>query len=243
MCGRFTLFKPAGRLSAACGVELDDIEPRYNIAPTQQVLAIAVFDDKRQAFLPRWGLVPSWSKDDKGAARLINARAETIAEKPSFRSAFRKRRCLVPADGFYEWKAEPGGKQPFHFRRRDRLPFAFAGLWEKGPAGDGAAILTTAANELLAPVHDRMPVILSPDDYVRWLDPSAEVGELQALMRPAKPCTVTSQADASLATRTLTPGGGSSSIRSTRSSTSIGFSKSNCKVSRLPPKTMSRRVW
>lgn len=127
--------------------------------------------------------MPSWSKDPK--ENFINARSETAAAKRSFRSAFKKRRCLIPADGLYEWKATPGHKTPFHFRRRDREPFAIAGLWEKGPDGDGCALLTTSANDLLAPVHDRMPVVLSPDDYARWLDTSADPDELQALMRPA----------------------------------------------------------
>src|SRR5262249_54867003 len=157
MCGRFTLSKPADRLSAAFGVDLDDLEPRYNIAPTQQVLAVAVFDDaKREAILPKWGLVPSWSKDDKGAARLINARAETVAEKRSFRSALKRRRCVVLADGYCEWRVEGKAKQPYYISFGGE-PFAFAGLWEEWQGVKTCAVITTEANDALRPLHGRMP--------------------------------------------------------------------------------------
>ena len=136
----------------------------------------------------RWGLIPSWSRD--GKAPLINARAETVADKPAFRSAFRKRRCLVPADGFYEWQALPGRKRPFLFRRPDGTPFALAGLWEAWHGPDGrpletCALLTTEANAVVRPVHDRMPVLVSPADFDRWLAPDAAPANLVPMLRPA----------------------------------------------------------
>jgi putative SOS response-associated peptidase YedK len=139
-----------------------------------------------------WGLIPKWAKDSKIGAKLINARAETVAEKPSFKSAFRKRRCLVLADGFYEWQQQENKKQkqPYYFRLNDGQPFAFAGLWEQwedvsGEAIDSCTLLTTDANELMRPVHNRMPVILNPKDYERWLDPEVkEPEQLQPLLRP-----------------------------------------------------------
>jgi putative SOS response-associated peptidase YedK len=137
----------------------------------------------------RWGLIPSWAKDPAMGAKLINARAETVAEKPSFRSAFRHRRCLVVADGFYEWQKQEGKKQPFYFRLQDGQPFAFAGLWEswKDPNGevvDSCTILTTEANQLMQPIHDRMPVILASQDYDLWLDPTVQSEQLQNLLQP-----------------------------------------------------------
>lgn len=188
MCGRFTLRTPAGVIIAQFGLrELADLAARYNISPTQDVLAIRL--DDAQAWQPawlRWGLIPSWAKDEKIGASLINARSETIAEKPSFRSAFKHRRCLIVADGFYEWQKVGRAKQPYHIRRRDLQPFAFAGLWERWRAGDGlletCTIITTAANELLRPLHERMPVILDPREYGAWLAPSATPEELKALL-------------------------------------------------------------
>ena len=158
---------------------LTELQPRFNIAPTQRV---AIVRSSRNA--PRewasvsWGLIPSWAKDAKIGSRLINARAETAADKPSFRSAFKHRRCLIPADGFYEWLKTPFGKVPHHVRFSDRRPFAFAGLWERWSPPDGEAvetctILTTAPNEVLAPLHDRMPVIVSPARYADWLTAGA----------------------------------------------------------------------
>lgn len=171
MCGRFTLRAPAQRLSEAFGVEVEGHAPRYNIAPTQQVFALAVLDGRRQLFRPGWGLVPSWSKDDKGAAKLINARAETVAEKPSFRAALKRRRCLVLADGYYEWRAEGAKhKQPYYISLGGE-PFAFAGLYEEWHGGHTCTIITTEANEALRPLHGRMPVILAPEDYDGWLMP------------------------------------------------------------------------
>jgi putative SOS response-associated peptidase YedK len=171
--------------------------PRYNIAPTQDAPVLRQRREpkgERTLQMLRWGLIPSWAKDTKIAAKLINARAESIAEKPSFRSAFRRRRCLVPADGFYEWRAEGTRKQPYLIARRDREPFAFAGLWErwtpKEPDADSAStdsftIITADANALLKPLHVRMPVILAPADYGIWLDPEAAEADLLALLKPA----------------------------------------------------------
>lgn len=188
MCGRFTLRTPAGVIVAQFGLrELAELAARYNISPTQDVLAIR--PDATQAWQPawlRWGLIPSWAKDEKIGAQLINARSETIAEKPSFRSAFKQRRCLIVADGFYEWQKAGRVKMPFHIRRRDGQPFAFAGLWERWRGGNGSlescTIITTAANELLRPLHERMPVILAPHEYGAWLAADAAPEDLKALL-------------------------------------------------------------
>jgi putative SOS response-associated peptidase YedK len=166
--------------------------PRYNIAPTQEVLVIVRTPEHpdRQARLHRWGLIPSWAKDITIGNQLINAQAETAVSKPAFRVAFRKRRCLILADGFYEWRKENRHKQPFHIRLRDGRPFAFAGLWERwvGPEGkaiDSCTILTATPNELVRGLHHRMAVILPSNDYDLWLDPSVqEVERLQPLLRP-----------------------------------------------------------
>ena len=159
--------------------ERPNLAPRYNIAPTQQVAIVRLQDDVRRLALAHWGLLPSWAKDRKMAARLINARAETVAEKPSFRAAFATRRCLVPADGYYEWLAMKDGKQPYRLARRDGAPFAFAGLWERWIEPEGGAhvesctIITTAADDAVRPIHHRMPAILAPGDYAEWLGESA----------------------------------------------------------------------
>ncbi len=182
MCGRFTLFEPDTILAREFGVSgLPPRSPRYNIAPSQSVAAIraAPAGSGRELALLRWGLIPSWSKDPAIGNRLINARAETVREKPSFRSAFKRHRCLIPANGFYEWQRQERGKQPFYVRMRDGHLFAFAGLWDRWEGGEEAAvesctILTTVANSALAPIHDRMPVILPPGEYARWLDSCLE---------------------------------------------------------------------
>ncbi len=193
MCGRFTLTQSAEALAAVFHVQqLLDLEAQYNIAPTQTVVTLLHNGEtnKREFQKRRWGLIPSWAKDPAISTKLINARAETIAEKPSFRSAFKQRRCLVVADGFYEWQRHQGKKQPFYFRLQDGQPFGFAGLWEKwtNPAGEeisSCTIVTTAANELLQPIHDRMPVILAPQDYDLWLDPQEQKPQaLQHLLSP-----------------------------------------------------------
>ncbi len=195
MCGRFSLSQGAEAIAEVFDLaEVPNLEPRYNIAPTSLVPTVLCASEHsdRQLRLLRWGLIPSWAKDPAMGARLINARAETVAEKPSFRTAFRHRRCLVVADGFYEWQRQERKKQPFYFRLQDRQPFAFAGLWEHWEAPDGkviesCTILTTEANELLRPIHDRMPVILDRKDYDLWLDPAVQNAEpLQQLLRPYK---------------------------------------------------------
>ena len=164
--------------------------PRFNIAPTQEVSAVRDLGEGRELEFLRWGLIPSWAKDKSIGAKLINARAETVAEKPAFRSAFKHRRCLIPADGFFEWKKEGGRKEPHYITLRDGGLFAFAGLWEEWHPEDGEAvrsctIITTGANELVRPLHDRMPVILDPGDYADWLDVNPRTKEqLLSLLRP-----------------------------------------------------------
>jgi putative SOS response-associated peptidase YedK len=192
MCGRFTLRTSAQEVAKKFGlVEVPDLQLRYNVAPTQQVLTITLQDGKRHGQLRRWGLVPSWADDPKIGYRLINARADGVATKPSFRSAFKRSRCLVVADGFYEWKKGAGTKtkQPYFARLKSDKPFAFAGLaehWHRGDQTiDSAAIITTDPNELMAEIHDRMPAILPPDDYDIWLDPKFEGKEqLLSFLRP-----------------------------------------------------------
>ncbi|BDI19573.1 DUF159 family protein [Nostoc cf. commune SO-36] len=193
MCGRFTLNQSAEALSQVFHVEsVPDIAAQHNIAPTQMVVTVLQNPENKKRELKQlhWGLIPSWAKDAGMGAKLINARAETVSEKPSFRSAFKHRRCLVVADGFYEWQRQQGKKQPFYFRLQDEQPFGFAGLWEKwrSPSNEeiiSCTILTTAANELLQPIHERMPVILEPQDYDLWLDSQVETPQtLQQLLRP-----------------------------------------------------------
>jgi len=191
MCGRFTLAVPAEQVAAQFQLPTaPELAPRYNIAPTQQIAVVRAGDAGRTLSMMRWGLVPSWAKELSIGARMINARAETAAEKPAFRSAMKQRRCLIPADGFYEWQAQPGGKQPFHIRMADGRPFAFAGLWEQWRTPEGqwletCTILTTSANELMRQLHDRMPVIIPPEQYALWLDPALHDTEpLQELLTP-----------------------------------------------------------
>jgi putative SOS response-associated peptidase YedK len=193
MCGRFTLTLTGEQLALAFPWlnVATDLTPRYNIAPSQMVAAVPN-KDVRQLEQFRWGLIPFWAKDPRIGNRMINARAETLAEKPSFRAPYRRRRCLVLADGFYEWQSRPGQrrKTPFHIRLASQEPFGFAGLWDTWRSPDGSriescTIVTTRPNELLKPIHNRMPVILQPDDYARWLDP-AELppSTLQPLLEP-----------------------------------------------------------
>ncbi len=196
MCGRYTLFAPAKMLEALFGLEiLGELPPRYNIAPGGAVLAVRPGKSKppnqdREPALLQWGFIPSWSRDPAIGARMINARAETAAEKPAFRAAMKRRRCLIPASGFFEWAKSGAAKQPHYIEMRDHQPFAFAGLWEgwRGEDGseiDSCAILTTGANELLSPIHHRMPVIVGPENYGRWLDPANEKpATLADLLRP-----------------------------------------------------------
>lgn len=192
MCGRYVLKAALPDIARMLGMDVAmDLQPRYNIAPTSDVPVCRMRDaDHRELTLMRWGLVPHWAKQADAGYRMINARAETVAEKPAFRSAFRERRCLIPADGYYEWKSLEGHKQPFYFSMRDGDPFCFAGLWERWQPADGDAletctIITTEANRLGAQVHPRMPVIVSGNDYDRWLDPRATRAEdLTPLLRP-----------------------------------------------------------
>ncbi|HEX7176988.1 MAG TPA: SOS response-associated peptidase [Pyrinomonadaceae bacterium] len=191
MCGRFTQRADRKALLKSFAVaEVPHLEPRYNIAPTQDVLGVHQSPDGREATFFKWGLVPSWAKDTSMSARLINARSETVAEKPAFRQAFKQRRCIIPADGFYEGQRTEGRKQPFFFRMRDERSFGFAGLWEhwEGEGGkviNSFTILTTEANEVLRPVHDRMPVILHPEDYELWLGAGArELDLVKEMLRP-----------------------------------------------------------
>jgi putative SOS response-associated peptidase YedK len=191
MCGRYTLRTPVEKLAEEFGFDATSVElpPNYNVAPTQEVAAVLSEGGERRLELLRWGLIPSWADDPGIGSRMINARAETAPEKPSFRRAFRERRCLIPADGFYEWKRMNGTKQPYYIRMREGHPFAFAGLWEGwkddgGPEIRSCAILTTAPNALAGDIHDRMPVILPVGAYDAWLDPEAEKEELVALLAP-----------------------------------------------------------
>jgi putative SOS response-associated peptidase YedK len=197
MCGRFTLRVPASVVAEQFAVfETLPWRARYNIAPSQPVAAVRLATASTKAERPRelvwlrWGLIPSWADDPAIGNRLINARAETAAQKPAFRAAMRQRRCLVVADGFYEWQRTGKRKVPYLIRLRDESPFGFAGLWESWEGPDHSAIqsctiLTTEANDLVRPVHDRMPVIIAPSDYDRWLDPAVtNAQQLMPLLRP-----------------------------------------------------------
>jgi putative SOS response-associated peptidase YedK len=195
MCGRFVqysdpdLYASHFELDALCAAK-----PRYNLAPTQPVLAIRETDAGKRELIPlRWGLVPAWSRGPDSRYSMINARAETVKSKPAYRNAFKHRRCLIPAEGFYEWKTEPGGKTPFLIHRQDREPFAMAGLWERWHGEDAAAIesctiIVTDANALVRTIHDRMPVILAREDYGAWLDPANQDADgLLDLLKPTPP--------------------------------------------------------
>ena len=201
MCGRFTQSSSLDEIAAALEVAkmvADKSRPRYNIAPTQDVAAVRETSGEREMRVLKWGLVPAWAKDVEIGSRLINARAETVTEKPSFREAFKRRRCLIPSDGFYEWKREGTRKQPYYFRMKDERPFAFAVLWERWEGKgqmviESCTILTTAANEVLAPVHDRMPVIIAPENYEPWLDMrQSATDQLLPLLRPYPAAEMTS---------------------------------------------------
>jgi putative SOS response-associated peptidase YedK len=192
MCGRFTLATRPQQIADEFPLfDLPELAPRYNIAPTQTVAVARILPEgpKREIALLRWGLVPSWAADPSVGTRMINARAETAATKPAFRAAYRKRRCLVLADGFYEWQKVGKKKQPYRFCIKEHELFAFAGLWEhwerEGKALETCSILTTTANDLVRPCHERMPVILPRTEYERWLDPANQTGpDLDALLRP-----------------------------------------------------------
>ena len=192
MCGRFTQAAPNEAIAELFQLpSVPALAPRYNVAPTQEVAAVrAGAAGGRELVALHWGLLPSWARDRSAAARMINARAETLAEKPAFRAAFRSRRCLVVADGFYEWQRLGARKQPHFIGFADGRPFGLAGLWERwsgeggGPV-ESCTIVTTAANEVVAPLHDRMPVILEPGEFALWLDPEVREPEaVRPLLRP-----------------------------------------------------------
>jgi len=186
MCGRFTLRNPERvRISDFDYYDLHNLIPRYNIAPSQEVLTVVQREARREGRLVQWGLVPSWSNEPKG---IINARVETIDEKPSFKESFERRRCLILADGFYEWERNGKMSQPYYFQMRDKAPFAFAGIWDRW-RGEGrsittCAIITTTANELLAEIHTRMPVILRPESYAVWLNEQSRTADLKEMLAP-----------------------------------------------------------
>lgn len=193
MCGRYTLTSTDLSLVELLGLtRAPELRPRYNIAPTQQVavLRAPAGGEAREIEMLRWGLIPSWAKDPAMGNRMINARSETADEKPAFRSGLRQRRCLIPADGFYEWRKAGGRKQPFYIRLGDQGPFAMAGLWDRwqGPEGtviESCTILTTVPNELVRPIHDRMPVVLPPECFREWLDPIVtNAARLKPLLGP-----------------------------------------------------------
>jgi putative SOS response-associated peptidase YedK len=212
MCGRFALLTSGEDLVTQFGVsqipiDVSMIAPRYNVAPTQPVVVVRETtastssadgdstssadgdSNQRELTFLQWGLIPSWAKDPKIGSRLINARSETVAEKPSFRAAFKRRRCLILADGFYEWQSQNGKKQPMFIHLADQAPFALAGLWESWYSPDGGVIdtctiLTTTPNELMEPIHNRMPVILEPEDYNTWLIPGDQPNIAMHLLRP-----------------------------------------------------------
>lgn len=189
MCGRFVRHSNVHELTRLLGADWPgaDPAPSYNVAPGQQVLAVRG-DADREAVLLRWGLVPGWAREPAVGYRMINARAESVADKPAYRAAFKRRRCLIPADGFYEWRAEAGGKQPYYIHRRDGQPLAFAGLWEHWDKGEApletCTIITTTANADLTGLHDRMPVILEPSDWEAWLHDGQNPLLLESLLRP-----------------------------------------------------------
>ncbi|TVQ34165.1 MAG: SOS response-associated peptidase [Phycisphaeraceae bacterium] len=194
MCGRMTRERDVKTMCSAMDARPPGVELpiSYNVAPTQPSLIVRpIAAGGREGAIARWGLIPSWAKDPSIGSRMINARAETAAAKPAFRAAMRRRRCIVPADSFYEWQAVEGSKRkrPWRIHRVDGEPLRFAGLWEVWDQGDGPlesfTIITTAANDFMRPMHDRMPVIIEPEDAAAWLDPEASADAAQALLRPA----------------------------------------------------------
>lgn len=199
MCGRYTQTADARTLAgrfrlAKVGV---DVRPRWNMAPGQEA-PVVVLEGGRKLGLYRWGLVPSWAKDPSAGFKMINARADSVAEKPAFRGPFQRRRCLIPADGFYEWRKAGKAKVPVRFTRADGAPFAFAGLWDewRSPEGDvlrSYTVLTTEANALVSAVHDRMPVILTEEGEAAWLDPAASQADLRPLLSPFAPAAMTAR--------------------------------------------------
>jgi len=196
MCGRFTLRSPEGRkIDRINWADFQDLVPRYNIAPTQDVLTVVEHEAQREATFLQWGLIPWWSDEPKG---VINARVETIEQKPSFKESFQKRRCLILADGFYEWERMGKISQPYYFQMKDRAPFTFAGVWDRwqhdGRVITSCAIITTTANELLAEIHTRMPVILGSESQNLWLNEESRAEDLKDLLLPYPAELMTSHA-------------------------------------------------
>jgi putative SOS response-associated peptidase YedK len=200
MCGRFTIRTSPREVAQL--FEVDDLPlfvPRYNVAPSQPVLAARLRSDGSRELVPlTWGFVPAWSKDPTSGNRPINIRSESALERPMFRSAFRHRRCLIAADGFFEWLSQGRAKQPYYIQRAAGKPFAFAGIWEawqgEGRVLESCALFTTSANETVAPIHDRMPVILEPADFTTWLDPTNEDPKtLVPLLRPLPATELTAE--------------------------------------------------
>lgn len=196
MCGRFSLHQtPASLQKWYQAISMSNFESRYNITPTQQIVTIRNSNEGRTGSLMRWGLIPSWAKDVSALPLLHNARGETIGDKPMFRTGFRRKRCLIPASGFYEWKAvrDQKSKQPFYVSAKDGAPFSFAGIWESTRVNgnetiDTCTIITTSANEMLTPIHHRMPVILEREDWDMWLSIApVETDQLTTLIKPAEP--------------------------------------------------------
>jgi putative SOS response-associated peptidase YedK len=184
MCGRFVLNSTAEDVAATFDLgEVLELRSRFNIAPTQEILVVRASEDgSRHGSLQRWGLIPAWAKDRAIGSRMINARAETVAEKPAFRAALRKRRCIVPASGFYEWRGKAGAKTPYYFKSRSNAVLAVAGLWEswkdpEGVAVESCTLITTEANQAVRETHDRMPVLLEARDFSLWLNPGEQTSE------------------------------------------------------------------
>jgi putative SOS response-associated peptidase YedK len=200
MCGRYNLITDGQAMAEFFGL-LHGFDPpaRYNIAPSQMAPVIRRVAGLQQAAMLRWGLLPEWSKTPHSRYQMINARAETVADKPAYRAAFRQRRCLVPATGFFEWRRQGGQKQPYNIQWQGGELMAFAGLWEQWRSEDATqriesfTIIVTDANDAIRPLHDRMPVILDPGDFPRWLDPGpVDPAELQVLLKPAPSASITS---------------------------------------------------
>jgi putative SOS response-associated peptidase YedK len=188
MCGRLTQSsKTIDYARMLDAVPSMTAKPSYNVAPSQAI-TICRMNSERTLLQVRWGLIPFWAKDTKTGYSMINARAETVATKPAYRSAFKKRRCLIPTDGFYEWRSMDSGKQPYFIHREDKQPFALAGLWEhwekEGQVVESCTIIVTSANKILSPIHDRMPVIIDPENFQWWLDPELDGKELSGLLVP-----------------------------------------------------------
>ena len=249
MCGRVSLGADAATLAAQFDLfEAPAWTPRYNIAPTQPApsIVIASADLRWQFKLHRWGLIPSWAKDPGIGAQMINAQAETVANKPAFRAAFRKRRCLVLADGFYEWAHQGRQKQPYYIRLRDGRPFAISALWEHWEGAGGTPItsctlLTIAANDLIGAFHHRMPVILDSEHYDLWLDPSVQdPARLQPLLRsyPAHAMSASPSSDSKPAS-TSSPGPICPTVRP---STSTCASRTRCTTTRIAHVSMTANL-